>query len=205
MTAPIPEGLIKRQEIADAYADIATTENTQPMALSGLIVPVVNLPQKPPPARSGFYPVTVGGSSSAAVGFISNVGINNSEDFSRVILEVYAVTISNTTGADRSYHLRRQDSPITGVTFLGALVSYIDAGPGGVLSSMGRMTRNNSATAQGAFMADLRVNDGETHTFPIECIINSGTLWVSGPSTNQEVRAAFHARVFPLIFPQLPG
>ncbi len=201
----IPEGLIKRQEIADAYADIATVENTQAMALSSFVQPVVNLPQKPPPARSNYFPFTVGGISLSAVGFLSNVGIQNTENFSRVIVQVNAITVANDQAADRQFEFRRQDGPITGITFDGAIVPYSDAGPGGALASLGMMRRNNTAVAQGQLIAGFVLSGDDVHTYPFEAVINNGGIWVSSAATNERVRALFHCRAYPIIFPQQAG
>jgi len=175
------------------------------MALSGLIQPVINLPAKPPPFRSGYFPITVGGTSGGVALNFSNVGINNAEDFSRALVEVYAVTITNQASGDRGYNLRREDSPITGVVFLGATIPYIDAGTSGALASLGRMTRNNLTTRQGNFICDFHLPPDTVHTFPIEAVVNSGTLWVTADAVNEEVRAVFHGRAYPIIYPQRSG
>ncbi len=200
----IPEGAIKSVRIAEAYADIASIEETSlsRMELVPFVVPVVQLPQKPPPFTSGFSPGMVGGTSAAAVGFISHLGLFNNERRTNLIVKVHHVSITNVSGGGRIYNLRRLDV-VAGFTFLAAVPLYINAGSGAGVD-LGRVIRNNGA-ALGDLVGALRVPDQTTVVFPVEAVINRGALLIAGNATNEIVEASIFYNVSPVQHFQLPG
>jgi len=204
MTDGIGEGLLRLHHIADAYADAASvSEALGSMALSPSVVPIVQLPPKPAPARARYLTGAAGGVSVAAVGFVSNVGIGNNESASRLILQIYAVTVINATGGDLSFTLR-QIRNRTGYTEFDLNPAYVDAGPE-PQPGISRIFRNNLAAAEGQEIFHFRVSDGESPTFPFEGVLNNGAFLVTGSSQNADCRAIFWYRTSPILYTQLPG
>ncbi len=202
----ILEGLVKLHSIAEAYADVSLLEETVPlMRLSPVLTPVVQLPTKPPPARAQYYPGMVGSAVPAVALNFSNVGIFNREDLSRVIVEVYGVTITNVAGVAVTFHLRRDDQPVqSGHTFSASVPAYSDAGAS-AQPALGMNVANNNIAAPGVLMGTVDVPANDTMTFPFEGIINNGQFLVTGSVVNLAVIAAWWFRIFPIIQVQRPG
>jgi len=205
VTGPeIPEGAVKLHAIGEAYSDVAMVEESLPrMALSAAVIPVVQLPLKPPPARSNYMPGVVGGLSAASALNFSNVGLFNDEDFSRVIVRCHAISITNRTAGAVTYDLRRLDV-VTGFTFDPYVPAYSDAGVAAG-TAVGRLTRNNSAASLGVNITALAVEANRTEIFPFKGILNDGAFLVSSGAINEEVFAQFWFHVYPIIQPQLSG
>ncbi len=174
------------------------------MALSGMIQPVVNLPQKPPPARSSYFPVCIGGGSSAQALNFSHVGLQNTEQFSRIIVEIHALLLTNNTAGALTYVIRRMNGPITGIVFTGAVIPYADAGSS-PLASLGLQTKNDAITVSGTRIGEVVVGANDHVVLPFAGVVNNGALIVSGSVVNQRVDAMFFARAYPIIFPQKAG
>jgi len=203
MTAPLPpssqEGRVKLSAIGEAYADLAMVESSlSGMSLSPWVTPVVNLPLKPPAASTGYVPGSVGTRVNAVAANFSHLGIFNDESVSRLIVEVYAVTVINATGGDLDYNLRRLDGAATGMTFLAWVPAYTDAGTARG-TALGRVIRSNNTAAQGTVMTFVHVAAGTQVTFPISGVINNGSLLVVPNLVNTPVHAIWWFRTFPII------
>jgi len=203
MTAPefpgIPEGAVKLHQIGEAYADVAMVEETLPrMVLSPWLVPTVQLPQKPPPARAGYLDGSIGGSVAAVALNFSELGLFNEESVSRLIVKVHALTLSNRTGTETNIHIMRLDGAATGFTFLAWVPCYADAGiPSGV--SLGRIDRNDQTTQTGTLVTILAVPPNTTYTVPFQAIINNGAFLISNNIVNSEVSGSFWFSTYPII------
>lgn len=200
----LAEGRLKIGKVAEGYSDIAMIEDTLPMALGDVVVPTIQLPPKPPPARTGYWSGSVGGFSAASALNFSNVGIFNNEIVSRCIVRVNYVIISNFTGAVSNTDIRRADPPITGFTFLNAVPMYVDAGTAGDVA-IGRLLRNNAVTAEGVFVTTLTLPDLTMIKVPINAVINNGAIICSGDVINKAVSAAFFFDVYPILHTQQSG
>ncbi len=206
MTGPgLPEGSVNSAAIGEAYSDIASIDAPlSAMQLSHFLQPIVTLPQKPPPARSGFMPGIVGTVATAQALNFSSVGVGNIEQRSRQILLVKSILITNQTGAAANWDIRRVDGALAAFTIGPAVPLYIDAGTGAG-TAIAELSKNNAITVEGAFVARIIVPDLTTIVIPLRAVINNGGLIVSGSVINQEARAAFVYDCFPIIHPQAPG
>ncbi len=200
----LPEGRLKLQHVADGYSDMAMIDDTLSMALGDVVVPTIQLPSKPPPARSLYWPGSIGGEAAQSALNFSNVGVFNNEEFSRQIIKVHAILITNISGGAASYHLRRIDRVVVGVTFSAGVPLYVDAATQGT-ASLGRIIRNNAVTAEGTFVAQYTIPDLQTLTIPVDAVLNHGGLVITGSTINLEVRAAFFYNAFPILHEQPAG
>jgi len=202
----IPVGAVKRANVADAYADQGMLEETLPaMVVSPIIQPVLNLPQKPPPARSGYMPGMVSDTVAAVALNISSVGLFNREDLSRLILFLHHIAITNRTGGGLQYNLRRDDNPVTvGMTFTPWRTSYSDAGSQ-AQPAVGMNTDSTETTPPGLVIGSFFIPAGNTVILPFEAVINNGQILVAPAVVNTQVEAAFFFRSFPIIQEQRPG
>lgn len=200
----IPEGRVRTHQIGVTYADAAHLEDTLPqMQLSPWIVPMVRLPEKPPPAASGFSPGCVGTLASQTALNFSQIGLFNNEILSRLIVRLLSIQITNISGSSVSYRFRRVDLP-TGFTFTAWIPPYVSAGTGAG-TALGMITDTTEPLAAGDSMAQITIPDGVTLTVPFAGVINNGAITVVPSAVNIECRAAFFFETFPIIHLQEPG
>lgn len=204
MSGPeIPEGAVKLHGIGLAYSDIAMVEEPlSRMALSSVIQPVLSLPLKPPPARSGYMSGMVGLSVGAVALNFSNVGLRNNEVDSRLIVHIDNVAISNDTGAGENYNFRRISRlDVSGFSLLPWVPLYIDAGISSGIA-LGSMTRSNSTAEQGDLVGVVHVEATSREVFPIHCVINNGAFMIVSNVVNKPVFAEIYFHTSPVIQPQ---
>ncbi len=207
MTGPeIPEGLVKLHGIGEAYAELSMVEDPLPrMQLSPIVQPVVNLPIKPPPAKTRYVPGSLGANVAAVALNFSSVCVFNREDLSRVILEIYAVSVLNNTAGALTYRFRRDDQPVqTGHTFTALVPSYSDAG-GATIPAVGMNVASNNIVAPGVLMHSFIVPANTLVTLPFQGVVNNGQFCVTSGVVNQAVQATWWFRLFPIILEQHPG
>jgi len=207
MSGPeIPEGAVKLHEIGEAYADIASVEETlSRMALSPVLIPTVNLPLKPPPARSRYMAGAVGQAVGAVALNFSNMCLFNREDLSRVIVKITGLTVRNNTAGALSYHIRRNDQPVqSGHTFSAWIPAYSDAGSSSGFA-LGMNISNNNTVAPGVSMLSFGLDANTTVTFPFKAVVNNGQFCLTSNLVNQAVEGIWWFRVFPIVHEQLPG
>ncbi len=202
----IPVGKVKLANIADGYAEVAMVEETLPdMRLSPIITPTIQLREKPAPARTGYLPGAIGAQVAAVALNFSSVGLFNREDLSRLILEVYAVMVTNPTGSVVAFNIRRDDEPVqVGMTFTAWNTAYSDAGSV-AQPAIGRNTDSTETSAPGDEICRFSVGSDSSIILPFGGIINNGQFLITPTVVNTAVHAAFFFRAFPILQEQRPG
>lgn len=203
MAPPIPPERVKLVEIGEAYSDVAMVEDTQAMELSPTIVPVLNLPTKPPPAKSGYSVGASGSVVAASLLNFSQVGIANDESVSRSIVRVTGCIIFNRGGTADTFRFLRNDD-VSGFARVANIPAYSDAG---ITKGTGiaRINRNDDPAVDGAEMFRVSVPTLDNLLVPLVAIINSGGFSVVPSSVNSEMFACWFFEVFPIIHTQASG
>lgn len=198
---------IKKAALAQQLAFQAGVESPdENLWLLDGVLPVLPIPEVPPPASAGRLPFYAGNATTAVAGELGHVGLINSDD--SFILWVKRIDIFGSYGA-RLVTLRREDAPVslTGVTTSQARVTYSDAGPDitpaaqAVLTDTAAAARGDSLTGGGAIPAP----NGEVTQIPMDFYLNNGCVWVCDTVVNQVVFAAFYGVIVPVIQTQPAG
>lgn len=194
---------IRDATVAEAIAAEAGTDQTPELVLSEVVHAVILMQQRPPSARSGYFPGTIGIAAAAVALNTSHAGIFIS-GVGGAIGRVNWVKIRNSTAGALTYNLRRLDAPFLGFPSVRAVPGYINAGN----TATGRVfsvTKTDTVGAQGVFMAEFIVEADEEVHIPGPWIINDGILLATCTTVNQVVR--FHAgyEVWPAIRVQPAG
>lgn len=193
---------IRDATVAEGIAAEAGTDATPELVLSEIVTPVILLQQRPPLAVSGYLAGAIGVTSPAAVGLRSHAGIFISGNVGEAIGRVNYIIIHN-SGLATGYSIRRVDT-VVGFPSTRAVPGYINAGSketGKVFS----IIRNNTAAAQGTFMAGVLVPATTSLLIPGPFIINNGVLLVAPDAGDIEARVTMGYEVWPAIRVQPQG
>ncbi len=177
---------IRDATVAEGIAAEAGTDATPELSLGEVVSPVVLLNQRPPLASSGYLAGVVGVAAAAVALNTSHAGIFIS-GVGGAIGRINWFSITNATGGDLFYRLRRLDSPFTGFPSVRAVPGYINAGN----PTTGRVftvTKTDTVGANGVFMADVEVFAGSTQLLWGPWILNDGALIVTCNTVNTEAR-----------------
>jgi len=188
---------IRDAQVAEEIAAQAGTEGTPDLHLSDFLQPVIFGPQRPPLARSGYFPGIVGVASGAVALNTSHAGVFVSETNSDSIVRVNSITIFNETVLIAGYEFRRLDDA-TGFTIVPLIPGYVNAGTpatGGIFSAV----RSNTVAAQGVLMGQVVLEPSTNVQFDGPWIINAGALVVNPTLVNSSMRVYMNWELWPAI------
>lgn len=194
---------IRDSLVAEELAAQAGTEKTPPLFFSNTLQAVIFGPQRPPLAKSGYFPGSSGGNVAAAATFTSHIGLGVNGAAAHAIIRINSIRIINDTATKLTYSFRRIDV-LTGFTLAALTPGYVDAGnpvSGGAFSTV----RNNTVGVLGTGMGQALVGPDSQETYHGPWIINNGIVAVAVLTVNEPVRAYFNYEHWPSIRQQLPG
>ncbi len=193
---------IKSFPLAQSIAFMGGVEQAdEGLFLADLVLPTLELPRVPYPARSGRFPFYTGGTIGAIVGERGHVGIFcSSEEY---ICRVDRIDILNRTAVATETLLRREDNPITGVVVSEIVPLYIDAGQ--TITPVDKAVV--SVTPAAAAIRGVDILGGAAVPTPANVItpveltafIQGGVLWAVNNNTNQVLSVAFSGEIIPVV------
>lgn len=179
---------IRDAQVAEEIAAQAGTENTPPLFLNEALTPVIFGPQRPPLAKSGYFPGCIGLVIPAVALNVSMGGIFVSGANTNTIVRVNTINIMNLGGSAESYTIRRVDD--AGAFTIAAIIpGYIDAGnpqTHGLLTAV----KSDVVAPLGTVMGQVTIqaNQSGMTSFPGPWIINNGALIVAPNNVNTQLR-----------------
>ncbi len=189
---------IRDSLVAEEIAAQAGTDETPPLFLSEVLQPVIFGPQRPPLASSGYFPGVMALRVAAVASNFSQLGLFLEGTNSSFICRVNSIKITNTSGGQLSYTIRRHNNANGFANQTSLVPGYINA-TSDLSGSAFSITKSNATALIGDSMCLCTLEGGTSETYDGPWIINNGVVSVAPTIVNTLMQAYFNYEVWPAI------